>query len=232
MNHIRLYTAMGDTIHLATSLQHAAAAGDILMGSATYQLVQEEVRGELWETDTRGAIPLPARVYRVREVVQRRAGVPERHAQPRSPFVGRAHELAILHERLAQAERGQGQVVGITGEAGIGKSRLLAEFWRSVQGRQLTCLTGQCLPYGQMSPYLPVLTLLRQRCQITDADAPETIRTKVYAAVQEARIGSEEDIALLLQLLDVPVETGSLGARQSQPASGAHFCAVASDDRA
>jgi predicted ATPase len=188
----------------------AAAAGDILMGSATtLQLVQEEVRENSGRQARASTIPLAARVYRVREVVQRRAGVPERHAQPRSPFVGRAHELAILHARLAQAERGQGQVVGITGEAGIGKSRLLAEFWRSVQGRQLIRLTGQCLPYGQMSPYLPVLTLLRQRCQITDADAAGTIRTKVYAAAQEAQIGSEEDIALLLQLLDIPVETGS-----------------------
>ena len=56
MNAQRLYTAMGETIHLATSLQHAAAAGDILMGSATYQLVQEEVQGELWEAGTRGTI--------------------------------------------------------------------------------------------------------------------------------------------------------------------------------
>ena len=186
----RLYTAMGETIHLATSLQHAATAGDVLMSSTTYQLVQEEVQGEGWESSTHGTIALAERVYRVHEVVQRRAGVPDRHAQPRSPFVGRAHEVAILHERLAQGERGQGQVIGITGEAGIGKSRLLAEFWRDVQGRQLTRLTGQCLPYGQMSPYLPVLMLLRQRCQIADGDAPETVRTKVYAAAQEVQIGS------------------------------------------
>jgi class 3 adenylate cyclase/predicted ATPase len=205
----RLYTAMGSTIHLAASIQHAAAADEILIGSSTYQLVQEEVQADVWEADTRGTISVAERVYRVRDVVQRRAGVPERHAQRRSPFVGRAHELAILHERLTQAERRQGQVVGITGEAGMGKSRILAEFRRSVQSRQVTCLTGQCLPYGQMSPYLPVLTLLRQRCRITDADAPDTIRPKVYAAVQEAQIASEEEVTFLLQLLDVPVETGS-----------------------
>jgi class 3 adenylate cyclase/tetratricopeptide (TPR) repeat protein len=221
----RLYTAMGETIHLATSLQRAATAGDVLMSSATYQLVQEEVRGERWEAGTRGTIALAERVYRVREVVQRRAGVPERQAQPRSPFVGRAHELAILHERLAQAERGQGQVIGITGEAGIGKSRLLAEFWRDVQGRQLTRLTGQCLPYGQMSPYLPVLMLLRQRCQITDADAPDTIRTKVYDAAHEVQIGAEADITLLLSLLDVSAAAGSL-AHDSPNLYQAHIFAL------
>jgi class 3 adenylate cyclase/DNA-binding winged helix-turn-helix (wHTH) protein/tetratricopeptide (TPR) repeat protein len=202
----QLYTAMGETIQLATSLQRAAAAGDVLISSATYRLVQEEVQGEAWEAGRPGTGAPAHGVYRVHAVVQRRAGVPERQGQPRSPFVGRAHELAILHERLAQAERGQGQVIGITGEAGIGKSRLLAEFWHAVQGRPLTRLTGQCLPYGQTSPYLPVLSLLRQRCQIADGDAPEMIRTKVYAAAQEAEIGSEADIALLLQLLDVSVE--------------------------
>jgi predicted ATPase len=122
-------------------------------------------------------IPLTGQVSIVRDVVQRRAGVPERHAQSRSPFVGYARELAILHERLAQAEGRRGQVVGITGEAGIGESHLLAEFWRSVQSRQVTYLAGQCLPYGQMTPYLTVLALLRQRCQITDTDAPDTMRT-------------------------------------------------------
>ncbi len=206
----RLYTAMGDTVHLATCLRHVAPAQAILIGHATYQLVQEEVRGEFWEASTRGAVALVEPVYRVQEVVQRRAGVHGHGAQPRSPFVGRAHELAILHERLALAERGQGQVVGIAGEAGIGKSRLLAEFWRAVQGRQVTCLAGQCLPYGQMTPYLPVLTLLRQRCQITETDAPDTIRAKVSRAVQEGAIGAEEEVALLLQLLDVPVDTGPL----------------------
>jgi len=206
----QLYTAMGDTVHLATCLQHVAPAQAILIGYATYQLVQDEVRGELWEAPTCGAISLPEPVYRVHEVVQRRAGVHSHRAQPRSPFIGRAHELAILHERLALAERGQGQVVGITGEAGIGKSRLLAEFRRAVQGRQVTCLAGQCLPYGQMTPYLPVLTLLRQRCQISETDTPDMIRAKVSRAVQEGDIGAEEEVALLLQLLDVPVDTGPL----------------------
>jgi class 3 adenylate cyclase/DNA-binding winged helix-turn-helix (wHTH) protein/tetratricopeptide (TPR) repeat protein len=204
----QLYTAIGDTVHVATSLQHAAAAHAILIGSATYQLVQEEVQGEVWEAGTPGSIPWPEPVYRVRGVVRRRAGVVGRHAQPRGPFVGRAHELAILHERLAQAERRQGQVVGITGEAGIGKSRLLTEFWRAIQGRQVTYVSGQCLPYGQTSPYLPVLALLRQRCHISDTDAPDTIRAKLYAAVQEAGIESEEEVAFLLQLLGVPVEAG------------------------
>jgi class 3 adenylate cyclase/tetratricopeptide (TPR) repeat protein len=206
----QLYTAMGDTVHLATRLRHMAPAHAILIGHATYQLVQEEVRGELWEASTPGAAALGEPVYRVHEVVQRRAGVHGHRAQPRSRLVGRAHELAILRQRLAMAERGQGQVVGITGEAGIGKSRLLAEFWRAVQGRRVTCLAGQCLPYGQMTPYLPVLTLLRQRCQITETDAPDTIRAKVARAVQEGAIGAEEEVALLLQLLDVPVETGPL----------------------
>ncbi|HXH12715.1 MAG TPA: AAA family ATPase, partial [Alphaproteobacteria bacterium] len=219
------YTAMGDTVHLATRLRHLAPAHAILIGHATYQLVQEEVRGELWEAPTSGAISLPQPVYRVHEVVQRRAGVHGHRGQLHSPFVGRAHELAVLHERLALAELGQGQVVGITGEAGIGKSRLLTEFRRAVQGRQVTWLAGQCLPYGQMTPYLPVLTLLRQRCQIAETDAPETIRAKVSRAVREGAIGAAEEVALLLQLLDVPVDTGPL-AHDSPPIRQAQIFAL------
>ena len=74
----------------------------------------------------------------------------------------------------------------------------------------MTYLAGQCLPYGQMTPYLPVLTLLRQRCQITETDVPDMIRAKLSRAVQEGAIGAEEEVALLLQLLDVAVGTGPL----------------------
>jgi DNA-binding winged helix-turn-helix (wHTH) protein len=150
--------------------------------------------------------PLPVPVCMVQGMTQRRAGVPRRGTPPRNPFVGRVQELAMLHERLAQAERGQGQLMGITGEPGLGKSRLLTEFRCSVQGRQVTCLDGQCLPYGRAMLYFPVLTLLRQRCGITDSDPPDAIHAKVQRVVKEAHVGSEEMVAFLLQLLDVQVD--------------------------
>ena len=88
----------------------------------------------------------------------------------RSPFVGRDQDMALLQARLAQAVRGQGQVVGIAGEPGIGKSRLLAEFRLYLTGQPVQYYEGHCVAYGQATPYLPVLDILHQCCGITVAD--------------------------------------------------------------
>src|SRR5262249_57983341 len=88
----------------------------------------------------------------------------ERWERVLSPFVGRERELALLHALLAQVETGRGQVVGVVGEPGMGKSRLLYEFRQSLAGQRLTYLTGRCLSYGSTTPYLPVLDRLPPNC--------------------------------------------------------------------
>ena len=85
----------------------------------------------------------------------------------RSPFVGRTHELATLHAVLAQVVGGRGQAVGIVGEPGIGKSRLLLEWHQQLHAHGVAYLEGHCLSYGSAMPYLPVLDLLRAHCGIT-----------------------------------------------------------------
>jgi class 3 adenylate cyclase len=122
------YTAGGDTLALATRLQQQAAPDTVLVSAATYGLVQAEVEGEAWEPGPSAASSTPVAGYVVHGLRRRRGGVPWRGGRPWSRFVGRARELALLHERLALTARGQGQVIGIVGEPGMGKSRLLAEF--------------------------------------------------------------------------------------------------------
>ena len=84
-----------------------------------------------------------------------------------SRFVGRERELATLTDLLAQAIEGRGQVVGIVGEPGIGKSRLLYEFHQYLREQSVPYVEGQCLSYGQAIPFGPVLSLLRQHSGIT-----------------------------------------------------------------
>ena len=146
--------------------------------------------------------------------------MPGPHTRDLSRFVGRARELAILHERLAYATQGQGQVVGLVGEPGIGKSRLLYEFAQSLRGQTVTYREGHCLAYGSATPYLPVRALLRQHCGITEADGPEAITARVCRAVQDAEMASEEGEALLLQLLDVAYGDGAGGAAAARRPSG------------
>jgi hypothetical protein len=90
--------------------------------------------------------------YTVMGLRPQRVPLAMRGGHPLSRFVGRERELAVLHAVLVQVERGRGQVVGIVGEPGIGKSRLLFEFQRRLTGQRITSLEGRCLSYGSTIP--------------------------------------------------------------------------------
>jgi predicted ATPase/class 3 adenylate cyclase/DNA-binding winged helix-turn-helix (wHTH) protein len=201
----RPYTAAGDTLHLATQLQQRATPDTILVSATTYALVQDEVQGEVCETLCRDAPSTPVPVYAIRGIMRRRAGVPRRGARPLSPFVGRTQELALLHERLEQALGGQGQVIGIAGEPGLGKSRLLAEFVHSLHGCPIACCKGHCLAYGSATPYLPVRDLLRQLWGLPEPAPAMAITATVQQRLREAGVTSDDEALVLLQLLDAPV---------------------------
>jgi DNA-binding NtrC family response regulator/predicted ATPase len=131
-----------------------------------------------------------------------------------TPFVGRDHELDLLRSRLAAAVRGQGQVVAITGEAGIGKSRLIGELRRGLSEEQILCLEGHCLPYATPIPYLPLVELLRTACGIVDTDDPDGIRDKLRRTLDRAAMHTLDVTPFLLQLLD-PGEGGEALGRLS-----------------
>jgi len=185
----RLYTAVGATIHQALLVQRLAPPGTILLSTATHRLVQAEVRVAVFDPLALDGSGGPLSVYTVQGLTQRRAGVVGQGSRHRSRFVGRERELAILHARLTQAAQGHGQVVGIVGEPGMGKSRFLTEFHRSLVGQHMTYREGHCLPYSSTTPYLPVRDLCRQGCGITEADELEVITAKevVYRSLLHER---------------------------------------------
>ena len=118
-------------------------------------------------------------------------------------FVGRRQEVELLQSRRALAMEGHGQVVGIVGEAGIGKSRLLFEFRRGPTERPVTYLEGHCLSYGSTTPYLPLLDILRQHFAITEADPPDTVANKVGARLAGSGPDPVDAAPFLLRLLGV-----------------------------
>jgi class 3 adenylate cyclase len=172
-------TAVGAPLHVATRLQQQAAPGTTLLSAVTYRLVQAEVQatpcGPLALAEQ--STPLP--VYAVQGLRGRYAGVVGRSLRAASPFVGRARELALLQDCLAAAMMGQGQAV--------------------------TLYVGQCLSYGQTSPYLPVREILRQVCGIIEEDEDATHLAAVQHQLHVCGLSAEADVALLLQLLDLPV---------------------------
>jgi hypothetical protein len=126
--------------------------------------------------------------------------------RPLSHFVGRERELAILVDLLGQVREGRGQVVGLVGEPGVGKSRLCYESVHAHPTQGCLILATSAEASGQATPYLPVIELLKSYFQIASCDAVVTRRDKVTDTLRT--LGHSLDLSLpaVLTLLDVPVE--------------------------
>jgi len=204
------YTAIGDTTNLAARLQQAGAPGSILLGEATWRLVRDLVRVEdLGPVEVKGKAAR-VRAYRLVAVGPTRAPIAARVERPLSHFVGRERELATLRDLLIQAEQGHGQLVGLVGEPGVGKSRLLYEFRQGLAGRSVTYLEGRCLSWGRTIPYLPILEIVRANCGVADADAPEAVAAKVRVALHELGMDFAEAGPYVLHLLGLKEGTERL----------------------
>ena len=198
----RRYTAVGAPVHLARRLQEQARPGTILVSAATYHLVQAEVQGVPCGCLDLEGQPGPLPVYAVQGLLRQPGGVAGRGRWAVSPLVGRQPELAALHRALAQAGAGQGQVVALVGEAGVGKSRLVAELVQAPPTRGWQVLASAAVSYGQAPPYGPVRDLLTRWTQVEDRDDPRTIAAKVTAHVQTLDAALQDTLPALLGLLE------------------------------
>jgi tetratricopeptide (TPR) repeat protein len=125
-----------------------------------------------------------------------------------TPLVGRERELSHLREALERVRQGRGEVVGIVGEAGVGKSRVLFEFRRQL-GEEVQYLEGRCISYGQTIPFLPVVELLKRDLEIAEGDRDDAIRDKVDRRLR-ALGADDRSTPFLLSLLDVETDAAGL----------------------
>ena len=125
-----------------------------------------------------------------------------------SPFTGRERDLAELRSRLETGLQGEGQLVGVAGEPGIGKTRLAFEFQQLVRG-QADVLEGRCLSYGAGIPYLPLLDLLRGICGVQPEDDGAAVHAKVATAVASFEL-AEDTAEYLLHALGVSTNQSGL----------------------
>jgi DNA-binding NtrC family response regulator/tetratricopeptide (TPR) repeat protein len=148
----------------------------------------------------------PGRAYRLGG--HERTGL--RFGRRMTTFVGRHREMELLRNCLDATLRGHGQVVGVGGEAGIGKSRLLFEFRQSLAGEPVTVLRGRCLSYGGDIPYFPILDMFRRHYRITESDPPEAITEKVRLLLHFVGLDPDEWAPYLIRLLGVQEPTEQL----------------------
>ncbi len=126
--------------------------------------------------------------------------------RPLSRFVGRDGELRLVTDRVAAVARGHGQVIGIVGEPGVGKSRFVYEVTRIAAMHDWRVLRGGGASHGATTPMLPISELLRRHFAIEDADTPESIRAKVSEALLSRHEELRSLLTPLLALLDVAID--------------------------
>jgi predicted ATPase len=181
------------------------------LSEATYQLAQSYARVEPVGPLVLKGKADPITAYRLLEVSQALAALRPSTAARSTTFVDRQGDLAIMNNFLRQAESGDRQAVGIVGEPGIGKSRLLSEFRRRLASERVTWIEGRCVSYGTAIPYLLMLDLLRSNCGILESDTPESIIEKVRSGLGRVGMDPDQDSPVLLHLLDVK-DTGAASA--------------------
>ena len=144
--------------------------------------------------------------YAVMGVGPRRSPLEVYGKRPLSRFVGRERELAALHDLLAQAAQGRGQVISIVGEPGVGKSRLCYEVTQAQRPHGWLILESSPTAYGKETPYLPVIDLLKAYFQLDARDEQQTIHDKVMGKLRTLDEGLGPILPAVLALLDVPVD--------------------------
>ena len=200
------YTAVGQTTHLAARMEQLATPGSILAANDTLRLAEGYVEVKpLGPVNVKGLIE-PVEVYEVVGVGATRSRLQAAAARGLTRFVGRDAETEQLRKALEQARSDHGQVVGVVGEPGLGKSRLFFEFTHSHRTQGWLILESGSVSYGKATPYLPVIDLLKAYFKIQDRDDQREIREKVTGKLLTLDKSLEPTLPAFLALLDVPVD--------------------------
>jgi class 3 adenylate cyclase/tetratricopeptide (TPR) repeat protein len=174
------YTAMGDTTNVAARLQSAAEPGSVLISADTYHLVKQ-----LFELRPRGGAMVKGKsapIVTYEALAPRIVPGKVRGLEGlTSPLVGRAAEFKLVNHKLNEVREGRGAFVAVIGEAGLGKSRLLAEVSESAKsGSQVAWLEGRALSYEQAVTYFPWRQVIRGAIGAKEGEAPEVVREKLH----------------------------------------------------
>ena len=197
-------TIVGETPNLAARLQSLAAPDTILISEATQHLL-----GGMFDLEPTGEHELkgfarPVPVWRARGEVS----VESRFAAIRTggnlPFIGRAHEMGLLLDRWRLARQGEGQIVTVIGEAGIGKSRSIGALQEALIAEPHARIHLQCSPYHSDSALYPVIQHLGRAARFAAADLPSARMEKLGALFAERAASDVAAIPLLAELLTIP----------------------------
>jgi len=200
------YTAVGQSTHLAARMEQMAQPGTILVTPDTLALAEGFIH-----VASRGPVPVkglaaPIEIFELTGVSQVRSRLQAAASRGLTRFIGRDTEIEVLRQALTRAGEGQGQLVAVVGEPGVGKSRLVWEFTHSHRSQGWLILEAASVSYGKATTYFPVVELLRSYFGIESRDDARKLREKVTGKLLSLDRALETTLPAFLSLLDVSVE--------------------------
>ena len=200
------YTAIGDTTNLASRMESMAKAGTILLSANSHKLVRD-----FFEFDPLGKLEVKGKeeaqaVYELIRATAVKTRIEAAAAKGLTTFVGRSQQLQALKEVYEKTRSGSGQVVGLVGEAGVGKSRLLLELKNILPIGEYTYIEGRCLQYGGSMLYLPILDILRSYLGIEEGDREFIIKKKLQEKLLQLNHQFKSHFPPLQDLLSLKID--------------------------
>ena len=202
----------GETPNLAARLQGFAGPNRVVVSAITRQLA-----GDACEFQSLGMHPIrgltrEVELYTVEREIEQAPGAPHASAHSHHQVVGRSHELGLLLDRWEQVKRGAPQVVLLSGEPGVGKSRLLRECAERLRSEDMLRIECRCSSFHRHSPFYPLIDLIQREMGLQPEDSPEARRDKLEHLLERLGLDPENKVPLLAPLVSAP-----LGARYAAP---------------
>jgi predicted ATPase len=187
-------------------MESKAEPGKILVSGATHKLVKDFFEfNPLGKVEVKGK-EQPQEAYELIKAGEVETRIKASVAKGLTKFVGRKNSMPALKEPYERVISGSGQVVGIVGEAGVGKSRLLLEFINQLPQDEYTYIEGRCLHYGSEMIYLPIIEILRSYFEIKEGDQEIVIKNKLRGKIGQLDQRLSGSLPALQELLSVKVD--------------------------
>jgi class 3 adenylate cyclase len=200
------YTAVGDTTNLASRMEGMAKPGTILVSNDTYKLARDFFEFKpLGKFEIKGK-EKPQAAYEVIKASEVETRIGASAAKGLTKFVGRKNEMEVLKKAFDKAKLGSGQVLGIVGEAGVGKSRIILELHNMLHQNEYTYCEGRCLHYGGTMAYLPIIDILRSYFGIKEGDPEYLIKKKIVERIYQLNSKLKDILPPLYELFSIKVE--------------------------